>query len=213
MKLYLSSYKLGNKTEELKKWIKNHDNKICLIPNSRDVYPDSERKTAKIHADAQELTDLGFRVTILSLKEYFNKQEELVKKLREFHAFYVIGGNAFALRQAMYLSGFDKYLETVKNNPDYLYVGYSAGICVLAKDMHGLKICDDSTINPYGIDTIWNGLGFFDYLFLPHYQSDHKETELIDKCVAYCDKHNLKYKTLRDGDVIIEEIHRTRNDR
>lgn len=213
MKLYLSSYKLGNKTEELKKWIKNHDNKICLIPNSRDVYPDSERKTAKIHTDAQELTDLGFRVTILSLKEYFNKQEELVKKLREFHAFYVIGGNAFALRQAMYLSGFDKYLETVKNNPDYLYVGYSAGICVLAKDMHGLEICDDSTINPYGIDTIWNGLGFFDYLFLPHYQSDHKETELIDKCVAYCDKHNLKYKTLRDGDVIIEEIHRTRNDR
>ena len=31
MKLYLSSYKLGDKTEELKKWIVEHNNKICLI--------------------------------------------------------------------------------------------------------------------------------------------------------------------------------------
>lgn len=45
MKLYLSSYKLGNKKEELEKWIKEHNNKICLIPNSRDIYPESERKS------------------------------------------------------------------------------------------------------------------------------------------------------------------------
>lgn len=206
MKLYLSSYKLGNRTEELRKWIKEHDNKICLIPNARDVYPDSERKTAKIHTDAQKLTDLGFEVTILSLKEYFNKKDELLEKLKEFHAFYVIGGNAFALRQAMYLSGFDKYLKTIENNPNYLYIGYSAGICILAKDLHGLEMCDDPNINPYGIDTIWEGLGYFDYLFLPHYQSDHKETKLVDECVAYCDKHNIKYKTLHDGEVIIVEF-------
>ena len=43
-------------------------------------------------------------------------------------------------------------------------------------------------------------------LFLPHYQSDHKETKLVDECVAYCDKHNLKYKTLHDGEVIIVEF-------
>ena len=213
MKLYLSSYKLGDKTEELKRWIAEHNNKICLIPNSRDVFPDGERKTKGIQEDVKDLENIGFDATVISLKDYFNRKEELSKRLEEFNAFYVIGGNTFALRQAMYLSGFDEYLKSIEDKPDYLYAGYSAGICVLAKDMHGLEICDDSTINPYGIDTIWNGLGFFDYLFLPHYQSDHKETELIDKCVAYCDKHNLKYKTLRDGDVIIEEIHRTRNDR
>ncbi len=205
MKLYLSSYKLGNKAEELKKWITEHGNKICLIPNSRDVFPDSERKTAGIHADAQELTDLGFDVTIVSLEDYFYEKEELVERLKEFNAFYVIGGNTFALRQAMYLSGFDEYLKTLENNPNYLYAGYSAGICVLAKDMHGLELCDNPNINPYGLDTMWNGLGYFDYLFLPHYKSDHKETKLIDDCVEYCDKHNIKYKTLHDGDVIIED--------
>lgn len=206
MKLYLSSYKIGNRKEELKKWIYEHGNKICLIPNSRDIYPENERKANGIQSDVDELTDLGFDVTVISLKDYFENKEELLNELEKFNAFYVIGGNTFALRQAMYLSGFDKYLTTIEDNPNYLYAGYSAGICVLAKDMHGLEICDDSNINPYGIDTMWNGLGYFDYIFLPHYKSNHKETQLIDDSVEYCNKHNIKYKTLRDGDVIIQEI-------
>ena len=203
MKLYLSSYKLGDKTEELKKWIADYNNKICLIPNSRDVFPDGERKVTGIQADVKDLESLGFDVTVISLKDYFNRKEELSKRLEEFNAFYVIGGNTFALRQAMYLSGFDEYLKSIEDKPDYLYAGYSAGICVLAKNMHGLDVCDDPSINPYGIETIWEGLGYFDYIFLPHYKSNHKETKLIDDSIEYCNKNNIKYKTLRDGDVII----------
>lgn len=206
MKLYLSSYKVGNEKEVLKNWIDKHGNKICLIPNARDIYPDSERKSNGIQADVNELIDLGFDVTIISLKDYFENKEGLKSRLQEFSAFYVIGGNTFTLRQAMFLSGFDEYLKTIENNPNYLYAGYSAGICVLAKDMHGLEKCDNPSVNPYGIDTIWNGLGYFDYIFLPHYKSNHKETELIDDCVLYCNNHNIKYKTLHDGDVIIEEV-------
>ncbi len=206
MKLYLSSYKIGDKVDELKKWINEHGNKICLIPNSRDIYPESERKEKGIQADVEELTNIGFEVTVISLKDYFDHKEELIKTLKKFRAFYVIGGNVFALRQAMYLSGFDEYLKTIENDPNYLYAGYSAGICVLAKDMHGLDICDDPNINPYGIDTMWNGLGYFDYIFLPHYKSNHKETELIDTSVDYCNQHNIKYKTLSDGDVIIQQM-------
>ncbi len=203
MKLYLSSFKLGNKTEELKKWISEHNNKLCLIPNARDIYPDGERKTSGIQADAKELEDLGFDVTIISLKDYFNKKEELFKRLEEFSAFFSIGGNVFVLRQAMHLSGFDEYLKTIENDPNHLYGGYSAGICVLAKDLHGLDVCDDPNSNVYGIDTMWEGLGYFDYIFLPHYKSDHKETKLIDESVEYCNKNNIKYRTLRDGDVIL----------
>lgn len=51
MKLYLSSYKIGNRIDELKKWINEHGNRICLIPNSRDIYPDSQRKSNGIQAD------------------------------------------------------------------------------------------------------------------------------------------------------------------
>ena len=210
MKLYLSSYKVGNKAEELKKWIVEHNNKICLIPNSRDIYPEGERKTEEIQKDVKELEDLGFEVTVISLKDYFNKKEELYERLEKFSAFYVIGGNTFALRQAMFLSGFDKFLKSIENNPNYLYAGYSAGICVLAKDMHGLDVCDDPNINPYGIETIWEGLGYFDYIFLPHYKSNHKETKLIDDSVEFCIKNNIKFKTLHDGDVILEDTSKDR---
>ena len=210
MKLYLSSYKVGNKAEELKKWIVEHNNKICLIPNSRDIYPEGESKTEGIQKDVKELEDLGFEVTVISLKDYFNNKEELYERLEKFSAFYVIGGNTFALRQAMFLSGFDKFLKSIENNPNYLYAGYSAGICVLAKDMHGLDVCDDPNINPYGIETIWEGLGYFDYIFLPHYKSNHKETKLIDDSVEFCIKNNIKFKTLHDGDVILEDTSKDR---
>lgn len=207
MKLYLSSYKIGNRTEELKQWIKENDNKICLIPNSRDVYPESERKTLGIQKDVKELEDLGFEVTVISLKNYFNKKEKLKEDLYNFHAFYVIGGNTFVLRQAMYLSGFDEYLKEISNNSNYLYAGYSAGICVLSENLHGLSIVDNPNENTYNYDNvIWQGLGFVNYLPLPHYKSDHPESALIDKEVEYCENNNITYKTLKDGDVIIEYI-------
>lgn len=66
---YLSSYKLGDKTEELKRWIAEHNNKICLIPNSRDVFPDGERKTKGIQEDVKDLENIGFDVTVISLKD------------------------------------------------------------------------------------------------------------------------------------------------
>ena len=69
MKLYLSSYKLGDKTEELKRWIAEHNNKICLIPNSRDVFLDGERKTKGIQEDVKDLENIGFDVTVISLKD------------------------------------------------------------------------------------------------------------------------------------------------
>ena len=65
MKLYLSSYKIGNKKEELIDWIGEHGNKICLIPNSRDIYPESERKVKGIQEDVDDLTNLGFEVTVM----------------------------------------------------------------------------------------------------------------------------------------------------
>lgn len=47
MKLYLSSYKLGQETEVLQDWLKDYDNKIGLIINARDIFPEGERKASR----------------------------------------------------------------------------------------------------------------------------------------------------------------------
>lgn len=206
MKLYLSSYKLGNNEEELKNWIKQNGSEIILIPNSRDVFEESERKRNGIDKDIEMLERVGFNVKEVSLINYFDNYIKLKKDFEPYRAFFAIGGNTFALRKAMQLSGFDKFLKEISSKENYLYAGYSAGICVLANNLRGLELVDEP-INPYNKDEIsYEGIGLIDYLPIPHYKSNHPESELVEDAVIYCKENGLKYKTLSDGDVILTTI-------
>ncbi len=71
MKLYLSSFKLGNNTNYLRNWIGENNNKILLIPNARDVRKKTPKEQNFINDDIRSLEDLGFDVTILDLKDFF----------------------------------------------------------------------------------------------------------------------------------------------
>jgi len=207
MKLYLSSYRLGKNISLLKEWVKGNK-QILVIPNALDVFPDSERKANGINEKCADLQKLGYETTILDLRKFFNDEKGLREYLKDYNTFYVLGGNVFVLRQAMKLSGFDNYLLDIANKPNYLYSGFSAGICVLARDLHGIHLADDETQKPYGnYETIWNGIGIIDYMPVPHYDTpNHPESHLMSGVVDYLQKNNLKYKTLRDGDVICEDL-------
>ena len=205
MKLYLSSYKLGNDIELLKEWVKNN-NKMLVIPNALDVFEDSERKTNGILDKCKDLQELGFETQILDLRNYFNKEDELRRYLQDYNSFYVLGGNVFVLRQAMKLSGFDNYLNDISKLDNYLYAGFSAGICVLAKNLHGIHLADKPEKDPYNYgNIIWDGIGIIDYMPVPHFDTpEHPESHLMYDVVKYLQDNNLPYQTLRDGDVIIE---------
>lgn len=189
----------------LKDWISRNGPRIALIPNSRDMFSDGERKEKGVTSDVSSLEALGFKVTVISLKDYFGNTERLRDDIKKFNAFFAIGGNAFVLRQAMKQSGFDDYLKEISCFDNYLYAGYSAGICILAPDMHGLELADDPTANPYNCEAIYEGLGLIDYLPIPHYKSDHPESKAMGLVAEYLDTRNIKYITLHDGDVIIED--------
>ncbi|MDD4796285.1 MAG: Type 1 glutamine amidotransferase-like domain-containing protein [Eubacteriales bacterium] len=205
MKLYLSSYKLGNSTDALKEWISENGNRMALIPNARDAYPDGAQKERGIGDDVQALQEVGFAVTVVSLTDYFGKAQRMRADLKEFRAFFAIGGNTFVLRQAMRQSGFDTYLKELSVLKPYLYGGYSAGICLLAPHMQGLELVDDPTANPYGCAPIYAGLGLIEYLPVPHYQSDHPESQAVNDVVAFLRGNGVKHVTLRDGDVIVAD--------
>ena len=86
-----------------------------------------------------------------------------------------------------------------------VYAGFSAACVILQKDMHGLDLVDDPNIVSEGYDkeTIWDGLGLIDFYLAVHYKSDHPESAMVDKEVELCEKNNIPYKTLRDGEVLI----------
>lgn len=208
MKFYLSSYKYGDIKyhDYLKNWIKMNGNKLVFISNSRDLYPDTDIKLSKIEADRDLLRNIGFEIIDLSLKDYFGKEELLRNNLKQYNAFCLIGGNTFVLRKAMELSGFDNYLKDNLYNENILYMGYSAGICVLSKTLKGLDIVDEP-VNIYNDDDVnYNGINIFEETFLPHYKSDHPESEAVDKVYNYLVENNMKFITLSDGDVVIREV-------
>lgn len=115
-----------------------------------------------------------------------------------------MGGNVFVLRQAMKYSGFDEFLYQKSLDNDFLYIGYSAGSCVLCEN---LKIFDrvDEPIKFYGKNEIlYNGLNFIDYIFIPHYESDYHKVNLIQEVFEKCKIENKKFKAVRDGEVIVK---------
>lgn len=207
MKFYLSSFKLGDKSAELVRLI-SKNKKIAYIPNACDYTKvDWDRRNNWEKQDMQSLKDLGLSVEYLNLKKYSGKTEQLREKLNEFGGVFVRGGNTFILRQAMKLSGFDIIFKELLKRDDFVYAGYSAGICVLAPDFKALQQVDDPTDHPYPEqkETIWKGLGYLDYIILPHYKSDHPESADIDEEVEFAEKNNIPFKTLKDGEVIIIE--------
>jgi dipeptidase E len=135
VKLYLSSFRIGGEPDTLVSFVAGRT--IALIPNALDFVEPAgyEKSTA---AAVREVQDLGIDVELLDLKEYFGRERDLEAILQTFGGVWVRGGNTFVLRQAMRLSGFDHAIHEMP--ADFVYGGYSAGICVLAPDSSALQI-------------------------------------------------------------------------
>lgn len=205
MKLYLSSYKFGNHTDTLKTMLPAGSH-IGHINNARDwTTADPIRRQNYQNEEIEQLNGFGFNAEPLNLQHYFNKQDELAAKLNSLQGLWVSGGNTFVLRQAMHLSGFDNLFNSLADRKDFLWGGYSAGICILCDSLKYIQNVDNPNDFPYTgcTQAIYEGLNVFHYGLLPHYNSDHFESEAIGKEVQMCIHNKWLFKALRDGEVII----------
>ncbi|MBO6183616.1 MAG: Type 1 glutamine amidotransferase-like domain-containing protein [Chryseobacterium sp.] len=206
MKFYLSSYKFGNDYTQILNMLPKGA-KIGHINNSRDWLGVNEENKQKALKDEMEFLEiLGFQCEHLDLKEYFGREKDLKIKLDSLKGIWVCGGNTFVLRQAMRLSGFDNIFKDLQKDENFFWGGYSAGICILCDSLKYIDYVDDANNFPYiGItEPIYEGLGIFDYALLPHYKSDHEESEMIDKEVERCINNKWLFKALKDGEIIIK---------
>ncbi len=203
MELYLSSYRLGNESKKLTEMV-GKGNKIAVIGNAMD-FVDAGLRKEKIQENLEELRLIDLNPVEVDLRDYFGKPEELAGIMSGFKAVYVRGGNVFLLRRAFVESGFDKWLINQKDNPRFVYSGYSAGCCVLSPSLKGMEIVDDLNVSAdgYKSSVIWEGLGILDYSFIPHFESIHPESAKVGESVDFLKKNNIPFKTLHDGEVII----------
>ena len=208
MKLYLSSFRLGDHPQQLVDMV-GENKKVAVIANSIDFGNDPESRKASVQREIDGLTNLGLQPEEVDLRDYFGKPQELEKKLSEYGTLWVRGGNTFVLRRAFKESGMDNWLIGQKGNKELVYAGYSAGVCILSPTLKGLELVDDPNIvgEGYQKETIWEGLGLISFAFAPHFESPgHPETEAVSKEVEYYKNAGIEYRALHDGEVIIQEI-------
>ena len=199
MKYYLSSFKLGNTPEKYLNLFSDEQT-VAYIPNATDFTgADPCRVKAHINGDVEGLESLGLNVKLLDLKDYFDQpQKDLEDRLSQFSGLWVSGGNVFVLRQAMKLSGLDKILLEKSEDDDFVYGGYSAGCCVLSESLKPYQVASDASDLPYPMqkEVIWGGLGLIDFAFMPHFQSDHSESNKINDEFEYCISNKIAYRTV-----------------
>jgi len=200
MKLYLSSFDIGNQPEKLAVFAEGRKQAVVIL-NALDHRQEARDKW--LLSQTKALEGLGFVVEELDLRKYFGKQEELKSFLDTKDLVWVNGGNTFILRRAMKQSGFDNIIKQLIKTDSIVYGGFSAGVVVLSKDLHGLDITDNPNNVPsgYNKEIIWDGLDVIDFSVAVHYQSNHPESHLTDKEIEYYKANNMPYRTLRDGEV------------
>lgn len=209
MKLYLASYRLGEYPEKFTDLLGSvtKNKKVALITNALDFTNNYFELTKSVQRDKRDIEGLGLEVEEIDLREYFGKTEALRKKMQEFNAVYVRGGNVFVLRRAFAESGFDLILHEFAGRDDFVYAGFSAGMCVLSPNLSGLELVDDPEIDPehYTQQRITKGLGLIDFSVAPHFRSDHPESQKINSVVDYYLNHAVVFVALTDTDILIQE--------
>ena len=182
MRLFLSSQYFGNYPERLFELIDSNKRHVGIITNSGDLFPE-EGTIERLNRDIEYLKTKGFTAERLDLREYFGKSGQLAKKLKEFGLVWVWGGNTFVLRRAMRESGFDEVIQYMLQKDEIVYGGFSAGSCSAGLTLRGIDLVDDKDSIPAGYpsEIIWDGLGVVPFVFVPHFRSDHPESEAMEK--------------------------------
>lgn len=207
MRLYLSSYRLGDSPDQLLALMRGQT-RACIISNALDYIPQPARLVyeAVQYSPCRAFAEIGITAVDLDLKEYFGNPERLRERLATVDLVWVVGGNSFLLLRAMVQSGFAQVIRTMLDRDEIVYGGFSAGAVVATPTLRGIDIMDEPfrLVEGYNPAVVWDGLNLVDFSIVPHYKSDHPEAALAEKAAEYLAANHMPFKTLRDGQVIVK---------
>jgi dipeptidase E len=202
MRMYLSSFDLGERPETLVALV-GSAGRAGIVVNALDHLPSVRALWLKKQTD--KLVGLGFSLAELDLRDYFGASDTLGARLNDMDAVWITGGNAFNLRRAMKQSGFDALIKNALARDEIVYAGFSAAAVIASDSLRGLEIVDNPQEVPPGYDPkiIWDGLGLLPFAIAVHFKSDHRESHLVDREIAFYETNGISYRTLRDGEALV----------
>ena len=206
MRLYLSSCRIGDRAGSLLALL-GSGKRAAIISNGLDGVSADVRRIFReeVYDPHAELAGLGLATQELDLRAYFGAPAALADRLAQVDLVWVMDGNAFVLRRAMKLSGFDDLIVPMLDRDQLVYGGSAAGAAVAAPTLEGLQLIDDPDLVPPGYDPtiVWEGLGLIDHAIVPHFRSAHPDSAAAERAVRHLSARGLRHRALRDGDVIV----------
>lgn len=202
MRLYLSSFRLGDHTDRLRA-LAPPPGRALVINNAID-FLDADTRAFRADEELQRLGSLGHDCTELDLRDHLDDPAGLVERLAATELLWVRGGNVFVLRHLLAATGADRLITEFLARDAFAYGGYSAGICVLGPHLRRLDSCDDpgQLRETYSVEPRFDGLGVLDRVLVPHVDSPgHFESEALTRIAAQHEAAGEPHLALRDGDV------------
>jgi dipeptidase E len=202
MRLYLSSFDIGNSPQRLVDLV-GGARRIGLIVNALDHREGAREQWRE--AQTAKLAALGFAVTELDLRHYFGRDDALRETLAQLDAVWINGGNAFILRRAMRQSGFDTLVAEALARDAIVYAGFSAAAVIASARLDALAdVSDPLEVPPgYASEVVMDGLRLLPYAVVVHYRSDHPESKAVEAEAAYYEHKGIAYRTLSDGEALV----------
>ena len=178
-----------------------------MIANALDFSADHSRKHEAVKSAIDEFERLDFAVSEVDLRGFFGNADGLAHCFDGIGLVYTLGGNSFLLRCAMQQSGLDGFL-LAHQETDLDYGGFGAGAVVVTPTLVGVHLVDSPEVvsDVYATAIEWDGLALVPYCIAPHFDSDHPASERINHVIDYFRDHEIPFKTIRDGDVIIIQV-------
>lgn len=208
MRLYLSSYRLGDHPEVFAEMVTGL-RRGWIVMNSLDGL-DEDRRRSDVATQIADLRSVGLEAADFDLRQV--NSETIAERFGDPDFVWVRGGNVFTLRTIMAISGFDALILERLRDDALVYAGFSAGACVLAPSLDGLETCDptDVSLTTYG-EVRTDGLGILDRPVVPHLDSPgHPETALLGEVAAAYERAGCAYWPLRDGQALVVDGGTTR---
>ncbi|MET4093269.1 Type 1 glutamine amidotransferase-like domain-containing protein [Arthrobacter sp. UYCu712] len=201
MRLYLSSYQLGDHPEVFTGMVRG-SRRGWVIMNALDG-ADPDMRGQETERQIENLEGVGLTASELDLRVH--DIESLSAKFGRPDFLWVRGGNVFTLRAALAQSGADALIKDRLKADELVYAGFSAGACVLAPSLLGLEECDPTAdaLFMYGT-VVFDGLSILDRPFVPHLGSpEHPESEALTRVAAAYTQERKPYWALRDGQALV----------
>jgi dipeptidase E len=204
MRMYLSSFRVGDRVAELPSLV-GGGHHAAIIGNALDG-EDRDRRRAGVELESAALAEAGLTSEEIDLRDYFDDSLEVEARLRNLDLLWLRGGNVFMLRYALHRARADRAIQRLLVRDEVAYGGYSAGACVLGPTIRGFERTDDPSIveRVYGQPPIWVGLGVVPYVVVPHVDSPvHPASVALSGLAEHYEAVGVAVRRLRDGEVLI----------